>query len=78
MSAVSYKLLLLTHVSGAAWSYPHYKLSTIGGAGRETVGAELLFKGYFRFSGHCFAVGFLPQKYRNTLLFCQAAVPLGA
>lgn len=77
MSAVSYKLLLLTHVSGTAWSYPCYKLSTIGSAGRETISAELLFKGYFRFSGHCFAVVFFPSNIKihchfARLLFCQA------
>lgn len=43
----------------------------------ETGSAEPLFKGYFRFSGHCFAVVFLPQQHQNTLSFCQAAIPLG-
>lgn len=75
MSAVSYEPLLLTHVSGAAWSYPGYKLSTMGGAGRETGSAEPLFKGYFRFSGHCFAVVFFPSNIKT---HCQAAIPLGA
>ena len=71
VSAVSYELLLLTHVSGAAWSYPGYKLATTGGAGRETVGAEPLFKGYFQFSVHCLAVGAFPRNIKIRCHFAQ-------
>lgn len=62
MSAVSYELLLLTHVSGAAWRSPRCKLSTIGGAGMQDVSADPLFRGYFQFSGHCFCCGFFPRN----------------
>lgn len=62
MSAVSYELLLLTHVSGAAWRSPRCKLSTIGGAGTQDVSADPLFRGYFQFSGHCFCCGFFPRN----------------
>lgn len=42
------------------------------------VSAEPLFKGYFQFSGHCFAAVFLPGNVRMRCRFAKAAAPRGA
>lgn len=65
MSAVSYRQLLLTHVSAAAQSYPHYKLSTV----RETDIENVSVGTYFQFSGHCFAVVSSPSTLKTFHLF---------